>query len=147
LYAEYLGEEMGVYRDAYELFGRLSDEMLRAVRLVVDTGLHLFNWSHDEATAYMNENTCQSPEDIEEEVNRYLTWPGQACAYKIGELKIKQLRHEAECQLGDRFDIKRFHDVILGLGAIPLCVLEAEVREWMEEMLRSPVDSSDEDGC
>lgn len=144
LYSEYLGEEMGVYRDSYELFGRNSEEMLRAVRLVVDTGLHLFNWSRSEAMDYMSDNTCLGVEDIAEEVDRYLTWPGQACAYKIGELKIKELRRLAESRLGDLFDVKKFHDTVLSLGAVPLCILETEVTEWIEETLRPEKEDTDD---
>jgi uncharacterized protein (DUF885 family) len=146
LYSEFLGEEMGVYRDSFELFGRYSEEMVRAVRLVVDTGLHLYNWSYHDAVAYMTENTCLSYSDIIGEVNRYLTWPGQACAYKIGEIKFKQLRRLAEEQLGDAFNVKDFHDVILRLGAVPLLVLEDEVREWIHKMLQPSASDYESDG-
>lgn len=130
LYTEMLGEEMGVYRSQYELFGRLVEEIFRAARLVVDTGLHVFGWSREEAIEYFVNNTCVSREHIAIEVDRYITWPGQACGYKIGELKIKALREKALQELGDQFDLKAFHEVILSSGAVSLNMLENRVSRW-----------------
>ena len=131
LYSEKLGIEMGIYRDPYENFGRLSMEMWRACRLVVDTGLHHEGWSREQAIAYMSDNTALSDKNIEVEVDRYIGWPGQALGYKIGELKILELRHRAETTLGDRFDIRKFHDLILGEGPLPLDLLEERVDAWI----------------
>ncbi|KAK3095476.1 hypothetical protein FSP39_015142 [Pinctada imbricata] len=131
LYSEYLGEEMGLYNDDYELMGRYSAEMLRACRLVVDTGLHYFNWDKEKAIEYMLNYTAYSREATEIEINRYITWPGQACAYKLGEIKIRDLRTEAENALGSKFNIKDFHSVILTNGAMPMSVLESLIREWI----------------
>jgi uncharacterized protein (DUF885 family) len=131
LYAESLGDEMGFYQDPYNKFGQLSYEMWRAVRLVVDTGMHLYDWERQEAIDYFAGNTAKSMHDIEVEIDRYISWPGQALAYKIGELKFKQLRAEAEGLLGDNFNIREFHDELLSKGALPLDVLEQRIREWM----------------
>lgn len=137
LYTEYLGEEMGAYRSPYELFGRYSDEMFRAARLVVDTGLHVYGWSHEQAVAFLKENTCVPEVEIMAEVDRYITWPGQACSYKIGELKIKELRHRAEQKLGSAFDIKKFHSTVLRVGPVPLNVLEDAVDSMIAQQLQS----------
>jgi uncharacterized protein (DUF885 family) len=131
LYSESLGEEMGFYDDPYDKFGQLTYEMWRAVRLVVDTGLHHRKWSRQQAIDYFKANAAKTELDIVNEIDRYIGNPGQALAYKIGELKIKQLRGEATSRLGDKFDIRAFHDVVLGSGAIPLDVLEANVHRWM----------------
>ncbi|MCJ7421521.1 DUF885 domain-containing protein [Sphingomicrobium astaxanthinifaciens] len=131
LYSERLGIEMGLYDTPAKEMGRLSYEMWRATRLVVDTGIHAKGWSKDRAIAYMLDNTALSPANIEAEVNRYISWPGQALAYKIGELKIRELRTLAEETLGRDFDLRRFHDVVLGSGAVPLDVLEGNVRAWI----------------
>ena len=131
LYAESLGEEMGFYKDPYSKFGQLTYEMWRAIRLVVDTGIHAFGWSREQALEFFRENSSKSEHDIVVEVDRYIVWPGQALAYKIGELKIKELRRFARAELGDSFDIRAFHDLILGRGAVPLDVLEAEVKRWV----------------
>jgi uncharacterized protein (DUF885 family) len=131
LYAESLGEEMGFYRDPYSKFGQLTYEMWRAIRLVVDTGIHQFGWSRDSAISFFRANSAKTDHDIAVEVDRYIVWPGQAVAYKLGELKIKELRRYATEQLGDRFDIRAFHDVVLGSGAVPLDVLERMVKEWV----------------
>nr|XP_022337537.1 uncharacterized protein LOC111133419 [Crassostrea virginica] len=139
LYSEYLGVEMGLYKDDYELMGRYSAEILRACRLVVDTGLHYYNWDKQRAIDYMLNYTAYSFEATEIEVNRYITWPGQACAYKIGEIKIKELRGKAETELGARFDIRDFHSLILTNGAVPMSVLEMLVDEWIEEVKTRPV--------
>lgn len=131
LYAEKLGIDMGIYRSPYEQFGRLSMEMWRACRLVVDTGIHHEGWSRDQAIAYMAANTALAQKNIEVEVDRYIGWPGQALGYKIGELKILELRHRAESQLGEKFDIRRFHDLVLGEGPLPLDILEQRVDAWI----------------
>jgi uncharacterized protein (DUF885 family) len=132
LYSEFLGVEMGIYRDPYERFGRLSYEMWRACRLVADTGIHWKGWSIDEARACFAENSALAPHNIETELQRYIGWPGQALAYKIGELKIKELRRKAEAALGDRFDVRAFHDTVVLGGALPLDMLEARVNAWIE---------------
>jgi uncharacterized protein (DUF885 family) len=131
LYSEWLGEEMGIYRDPYELFGRLSYEMWRACRLVADTGIHAKHWTLDQAKACFVDNTALSPTNIDVEVARYISWPGQALAYKVGELKILELRHRAEAALGDRFDERGFHDAVLLNGSLPLAVLEAKIDAWI----------------
>jgi uncharacterized protein (DUF885 family) len=132
LYAERLGLEVGFYRDPYSDFGRLSYEMWRACRLVVDTGMHYLGWTREQAIAFMAENTALTLHNITAEVDRYISWPGQATAYKMGELKIRALRKTAEGRLGDRFDVRKFHDVVLGSGAVPLDVLEQNVRGYIE---------------
>ena len=131
LYAESLGDDMGFYKDPYSKFGQLTYDMWRAVRLVVDTGLHSMNWTRDQAIAYFRANTAKTDQDIAVEVDRYIVWPGQALAYKTGQLKIRELRAEAERRLGARFDVRQFHDVVLGQGAVPLGVLEEQVRSWI----------------
>ena len=131
LYAEYLASEGGLMQTPYEEFGALSMEMWRACRLVSDTGLHWYGWSRAEAEACFIENTALSPLNIKTEVTRYIGWPGQATAYKIGELKIRALRGEAEAALGGAFDIRAFHDVVLGQGAVPMDVLEMQVKDWV----------------
>jgi len=133
LYAERLGLEAGFYQDPYSDFGRLTMEMWRACRLVVDTGIHYFGWTRQQAIEFMEENTALAQHDIRAEVDRYISWPGQALAYKIGELKIRELRQMAEDQLGQRFDIREFHDVILAEGALPLDVLESQVKDWLAD--------------
>ena len=132
LYAERLGKEMGFYEDPYSDFGRLSTELWRAVRLVTDTGLHAKRWSREQAIDYFRRNSLLSERDIVKEVERYLTNPGQATSYKIGELKIMELRARAQAALGDRFDIRNFHAVVLGSGSVPLDVLEDQVDAWIE---------------
>lgn len=131
LYAERLGIEMGLYDSPAADMGRLSYEMWRACRLVVDTGIHSRGWSRDQAIAFMRDNTAMTEANIAAEVNRYISWPGQALGYKIGELRIRALRAEAENALGPRFDRRAFHDMLLAHGAVPLDVLEAQVREWI----------------
>ena len=131
LYGEKLGGEMGIYRDAYERFGRLSYEMWRACRLVADTGLHWKGWTLEEARACFTDNTALSPLNIEVELARYVSWPGQALAYKIGEMKIISLREKAKTALGDRFDIRRFHDAVLLAGPLPLSLLEQRIDRWI----------------
>lgn len=131
LYAEQLGKEMGFYQDPYSDFGRLSTELWRAVRLVTDTGLHAKRWSREQAMDYFRQNSLLSERDIQKEVERYITNPGQATSYKVGELKIEELRHKAERTLGDKFDIKDFHAVVLGSGSVPLDVLADQVDAWL----------------
>ncbi|MFQ6673241.1 MAG: DUF885 family protein [Fidelibacterota bacterium] len=133
LYAESLGEEMGFYSDPYSKFGQLTYEMWRACRLVVDTGMHVMGWSRGEAIDFMKKNTAKTNHDIVVEIDRYIVWPGQALAYKVGELKIKELRARAEEVLGDDFDIREFHDAVLGNGALPLDILEQEVKLYIEK--------------
>jgi uncharacterized protein (DUF885 family) len=131
LYSEKLGEDMGMYRSDYERFGRLSLEMWRACRLVVDTGLHAMGWTREEALKCMTENTALSPFEVGYEIDRYIAWPGQALAYKIGEMQIVELRHKAERALGPKFDIRRFHDLVLDDGPMPLSVLAGRVDAWI----------------
>ena len=131
LYSERLGIEMGLYDTPEKDMGRLSYEMWRASRLVVDTGLHSQGWTKSQAVAFMRDNTALTEANIDAEVNRYISWPGQALAYKVGELKIRELRARAERELGARFDLRRFHDAVLGQGAVPLDVLERQVAEWI----------------
>ncbi len=136
LYAERLGLESGFYTDPYSDFGRLTYEMWRALRLVVDTGMHFKGWTRQQAIDYMAANSALTLLNITNEVDRYIAWPGQALAYKTGELKIRELRTQAEKELGPRFDIRRFHDVVLGSGAVPLLVLEDNVRRYIAEERR-----------
>jgi uncharacterized protein (DUF885 family) len=133
LYTERLGLETGFYTDPYSNFGRLVYEMWRACRLVVDTGMHAYGWTRQQAIDYMAENTALSIHEITAEVDRYITWPAQALAYKIGELRIRALRAEAEQALGQEFDLRAFHDVVLGNGSVPIAVLEEIVRDWIRE--------------
>ncbi|XP_020618011.1 uncharacterized protein LOC110055923 isoform X1 [Orbicella faveolata] len=135
LYCEHLGEEMGLYKDPYDLFGRLSAEILRACRLVVDTGMHAFGWSRQQAVDFMAENTATSLHSVNTEIDRYIIWPGQACAYKVGEIKIKELRRKAEQKLGDKFDIKDYHHVLLSAGPMGLDTLEEAVDEYIDSIL------------
>ncbi|XP_048747201.2 uncharacterized protein LOC125659546 [Ostrea edulis] len=141
LYAESLGEEMELYKTDYDMMGRYGSEIFRACRLVVDTGLHYFNWTRERAVEYMLNYTAYSENKITTEVDRYLTWPGQACAYKIGELKIRELRIKAQDELGSKFDIKDFHSVVLKDGALPLNVLEKNVNRWITETKSKPTET------
>jgi uncharacterized protein (DUF885 family) len=131
LYSESLGYELGLYTDPFSKIGQLNYDMWRAVRLVVDTGMHEFKWSRDQAIYFFKQNTGKSDQDIQNEVDRYISWPGQALGYKLGQLRIQALRAEAEKALGARFDIRAFHDQILGSGALPLSLLETETRAWI----------------
>ena len=142
LYSERLGLEVGgeqgatrgFYEDPYDDFGRLSYEMWRALRLVVDTGIHAFGWTRQRAIDYMLQNSALTQKNVENEVDRYIAWPGQAVAYKTGELRIRALRARAEKKLGEQFDIRSFHDAVLEVGAIPLSVLEKRVNDWIAEV-------------
>jgi len=133
LYAESLGPELGMYTDPYSAFGQLTYQMWRAVRLVVDTGMHAKGWSRKQAIDYFVANSSKSLLDIEVEIDRYLVWPGQALAYKVGELKIKELRARAAKALGDKFDLRAFHDTLLGAGPLPLSLLETRMEEWIQK--------------
>ena len=135
LYSEKLAIDMDIYENEYEHFGRLSYEMWRACRLVIDTGIHAKGWSRQQALDYLGDNTSLSQANIRAEVDRYISWPGQALAYKLGEMKILELRARAETELDDRFDIRKFHDVVLGQGALPLDLLERVVNQYIEEAL------------
>lgn len=131
LYAERLGDEMGIYQTPYEQFGRLSYEMWRACRLVIDTGIHAMGWSREEALAFLSDNTSLSQGNIRAEVDRYISWPGQALSYKLGEIKIRELRERAEAELGDAFDLREFHDAVLVNGAMPLAMLERQIERYI----------------
>jgi uncharacterized protein (DUF885 family) len=131
LYSESLGYELGLYKDDFSKFGQLNYDMWRAVRLVVDTGMHQFKWTREQAIYFFKQNTGKSQQDIENEIDRYISWPGQALAYKLGQLRIQALRAEAEKALGARFDIRAFHDQLLGMGALPLSVLDTDMRAWI----------------
>jgi uncharacterized protein (DUF885 family) len=133
LYSERLGKELGFYKDPYQDFGRLSMEAWRASRLVVDTGIHWMGWSREQAIGYMRDNTALSEHDIVAEIDRYIGWPGQALAYKTGELVFRRLRAQAEQRLGEKFDVRAFHDRVLEAGSIPLPLLEKRVAEWIEQ--------------
>jgi len=131
LYAESLGSEMGFYKNPYARFGQLTYEMWRSIRLVVDTGMHSLGWSREKAIEYFKENAPKAEHDIVVEVDRYIVWPGQALAYKLGELKIKELRARATQLLGKQFDLRAFHDEILGNGPLPLELLESRIDRWI----------------
>jgi len=136
LYSESLGEEIGLYKDPYSKFGQLSYEMWRAVRLVVDTGMHSMGWTREQAIQFFKDNTGKTDQDITVEVDRYIVWPGQALAYKLGQLKIRGLRTESEKTLGAKFDVRKFHDAVLENGAVPLNFLETHMTRWMEAQAR-----------
>ncbi len=133
LYTEYLAEEMGIYRTPYEHFGRLTFEMWRACRLVVDTGIHWYGWDREEAEACLLENSALARHNVRTEVSRYISWPGQALAYKTGEILIRSLRQDAEQRLGDDFDLRAFHDHLLAEGVLPLSVAESRMKQWIED--------------
>jgi uncharacterized protein (DUF885 family) len=138
LYCERLGSEMGMYETPYETFGMLSYQAWRAARLVVDTGIHALGWTRAQAQAYMHDNTALSDHEIETEVDRYISWPGQALSYYLGEMAIVESRKKAEAALGDRFDIRAFHDTVLQLGSVPLPVLQARIDTFIAEGGKSP---------
>ena len=133
LYCEYLAAEMGMYTTPYERFGQLTYEMWRACRLVVDTGIHAKGWTREEVVAFMSQNTALSLHEIQTETDRYISWPGQALAYKMGELKIRELRTLAEKELGSRFDIRDFHEIILEQGTVTLAILDRRVKDWIQK--------------
>jgi uncharacterized protein (DUF885 family) len=145
LYAESIGKELGLFTDPYQWYGRLSDEMLRAMRLVVDTGLHAKGWSREQAIQYMTDNSSMVASDIEAEVERYIVWPGQALGYKVGQLRITAMRARAEAALGPRFDVRAFHSQVLRDGALPLAVLEAKIDRWVatQKALTASADTTD----
>ena len=134
LYCEFLADEMGMYTTPYEHFGQLTYEMWRACRLVVDTGIHTKGWSRNQVVDYMSSNTALSLHEINTETDRYISWPGQALSYKIGELKIRELRKMAKTELGSKFDIREFHEVILGQGTVTLSILENLINSYIEKM-------------
>jgi uncharacterized protein (DUF885 family) len=131
LYSERLAKEMGAYKDPYDEFGMLSNQMWRAIRLVLDTGIHSKKWTREQAIAYFKANSSVSDTDIKREVERYMNWPGQATSYMVGQLKIDELRHKAERELGPKFDIRDFHEAVLAQGALPLDVLEEQVDRYI----------------
>jgi len=133
LYSERLGKEVGKYQDPYSEYGRLENEMWRDIRLVIDTGVHSKHWSRDQMVEYFHKYTAMDEPNIQTEVDRYISWPGQALAYKLGQLEILKLRDEARQKLGNNFDLRAFHDEVLGNGALPLDVLDAEVRGWIQQ--------------
>ncbi|NMH59794.1 DUF885 domain-containing protein [Alteromonas ponticola] len=135
LYSEYLGIETGMYKDPYDDFGRLSYEMWRACRLVVDTGMHMFGWSRQQALDFMLTNTALSEHNVTTEIDRYISWPGQALSYKIGEIKIRELRQQAEQELGSHFDVRKFHKALLEHGSVPLFILERNIKKFIQSEL------------
>jgi uncharacterized protein (DUF885 family) len=135
LYSEYLANEMGIYTTPYEVFGKLTYEMWRACRLVVDTGIHAFDWTREEAVNYMKNHTALSLREVNTEIDRYISWPGQALSYKIGELKIRELRRKAENALGTNFDIRQFHEAVLDKGTLTLPLLEEKINRYINKSL------------
>jgi uncharacterized protein (DUF885 family) len=138
LYSESLGYDMGFYKDPYAHFGALSNEMVRACRLVIDTGIHAFGWTREQSIRYLAGNSGVHPDYAAAEVDRYIVWPGQALGYKIGELKIKALRDKARAALGPKFDVRKFHNAILDDGPLPLTVLESRIDEWIAAASQVP---------
>jgi len=133
LYSEYLGLEVGFYQDPYSNFGRLTYEMWRACRLVVDTGMHSMGWSRQQAIDFLAQNTALSMHNVTTEIDRYISWPAQALSYKLGELTIKRLRRQAEQELGAKFDLRAFHDAVLRNGSLPLSVLEQQITQFIAD--------------
>jgi uncharacterized protein (DUF885 family) len=138
LYAETLGKDLGLLKDPYSYYGHLGDQMLRAVRLVVDTGMHSKGWSKQKAWDFYRSKMPTSDVESENEINRYISWPGQALAYKVGQLKIRELRDMAQKDLGDKFEIRDFHDEVLKNGALPMNVLEKTIKEWTASVKKRP---------
>jgi uncharacterized protein (DUF885 family) len=136
LYSELVPKEIGFYKDPYSDFGRLAMELFRAARLVVDTGIHRKKWTRDQALAYFKENTPKPVGDNKKEIERYIVWPSQATGYKIGMIKILELRENAKKKLGDAFDIREFHDVVLTSGPVPMDILEEMVNTWVEAKVK-----------
>jgi len=132
LYSEFLAEEMGLYTTPYEKFGKLTYEMWRACRLVVDTGIHAKGWTRDQAIDYMKSNTALSLHEVNTEIDRYIAWPGQALSYKVGELKIRSLREKAKKALKTKFDIREFHEIVLLNGTVTLSILEDNINRYIE---------------
>ena len=136
LYSEYLADEMGLYTNLYEQFGKLTYEMWRACRLVVDTGIHSKGWTREQAVDYMSSNTALSIHEVNTETDRYISWPGQALSYKIGEMKIRSLREKTENKLGNNFDIRDFHEIILEHGTVTLSILEKRINAHLEAIIK-----------
>jgi uncharacterized protein (DUF885 family) len=137
LYSERLAKEIGHYQDSYSDYGRLENEMWRAIRLVVDTGVHEKHWSREQMVDYFHRYTAMDEPNVQSEVDRYIAWPGQALAYEIGQLEILKLREETKSRLGAGFDIRTFHDELLGNGALPLDVLDQEIGAWILARLKN----------
>ena len=135
LYSEDLGYDLGLYKDPYSRFGALTYEMWRAIRLVVDTGIHYKGWTRQQAIDFFMDNAAKTEHDIINEIDRYIVMPGQALAYKVGQLKMRSLRADAERRLGDQFDIRAFHDALLGGGALPLDILQQRMDSWIDSQL------------
>jgi uncharacterized protein (DUF885 family) len=133
LYAEQLGKELGFYQDPYSEYGRLQNEMWRAIRLVVDTGVHYKHWTRQQMVDLFKQNTAMDDQNIQTEVDRYISWPGQALSYRLGQQKILELRERAKAHLGERYDIRQFHARVLSLGPVPLDILDASVNRWIEQ--------------
>jgi uncharacterized protein (DUF885 family) len=131
LYSESLGSELGLYKDAYSHFGQLTYDMWRAIRLVVDTGIHSQGWSREKSIEFFKENCGKSDHDMEVEVDRYIVWAGQALGYKLGQLTIKELKETAKRELGDRYDVRAFHDAVLSTTAVPLDMLKVQIAKWI----------------
>jgi uncharacterized protein (DUF885 family) len=138
LYTEWLGSKIGMYETPYDEFGRQTFEMWRAARLVIDTGIHSQGWTRQQAIDYLSQHTALAELDIKNEVDRYISWPGQALAYKLGELKIRELRARAETELGPKFDQRPFHDTLLAMGSVPLPVMESEMLAWIDAQKAKP---------
>jgi uncharacterized protein (DUF885 family) len=136
MYAETLGPELGFFADPFSAFGHLNSELLRAARLVADTGIHAFGWNRQQALDYLAANTANPPSDNEIEVDHYITTPGQALGYKVGQLRISALREKAAAALGERFDLRRFHGAVLDNGPLPLAMLEQQVERWIRSAAR-----------
>jgi uncharacterized protein (DUF885 family) len=137
LYSERLGKEVGFYQDPYSDYGRLQDEMLRAIRLVVDTGFHYKHWTRDQVVQFFHDHSAIDEVTVQSETDRYIVWPGQALAYKVGQLKILELRERAKKALGPKFDVRKFHDEVLGAGALPMDVLERRIDNWIKEQKKA----------